>query len=224
MTNQDQIASAIMQLGPALDAVCKAEAALAWPESDDTVVDWTDMLARVDRLGQASTLLMGLVRSSVLAPLKELAAVAQARVGQVVELNRLVSLDALLRPAIIQNTVTEAPLRSPLTQTVVDALGPPEESRGQEPDTWAALLVAAEEDDRLTQTDRRVLADLIAVRDRATGKATVSRAHLAMRLQCPEMDVATATVNLRAFGYLRWTRPGTRGPNVYTICRPAPAL
>jgi hypothetical protein len=95
MTNQTQtIASAITQLGPALEALAKAEAELRWPDHEDQVVEWGDVLMQIDRVGTAAITLLGLVKGSVVAPLKELAALAQGRVGQLVALEKLVSPDA----------------------------------------------------------------------------------------------------------------------------------
>ena len=88
--------------------------------------------------------------------------------------------------------------------------------------SWGVLLDAANADPRLCDRDRRVLGDLVGRRDRATGRTSASRAAVALGLQIPEVDVATSTVTLRTYGYIRWERQARPLPNLYEFLAQKP--
>jgi hypothetical protein len=215
----ETVAQADRQLASAFLRMTQAFNQLNIPDSDDVAVDWRAILAQIDEYGDACHALMLLARDTAIPALKAVKAHAQSALAEVSALDALVSAEPVQDASAVEVLEARGTGAPAPTETV-----PPRRRRilAGAP-LSVTVLGAARDDQRLTDGDRRVLRGLVALANPATGRTTMSRANVASRLGMPELDVATATMNLRAVGYLSWSRPDSKLPNTYSFHHPTPA-
>src|SRR5262249_15630587 len=141
------IAIALLKMLTQMERVTSAHDTLAeaLPAHDEAVVEWDAVLGQIDTLGSA------IVRCLTLAQDELVPAPRAVHTQALAAREEIAQLDGAF--------LTGAGITLPTSQPKLE----PAETPAPTPDSWQRLLDAVKADTRLTETDRRVLAELVAL-------------------------------------------------------------